>query len=66
MLSVAEVVGGALIAVAVSLFVVSVFAVALFVAVPLQTYSRYYALFVLGDSEAEFDLIAERRNRIRE
>ena len=66
LLSVAEVVGGALIAVAVSLFVVSVFAVALFVAVPLQTYTRYYALFVLGDSEAEFDLIAERRRRIRE
>ncbi|WP_435073246.1 DUF7544 domain-containing protein [Halorubrum sp. HHNYT27] len=66
LLSVAEIVGGVLIAVAALLFVVSIFVVALFVAVPLQTYSRYFALFVLGDTEAEFDLIAERRARIRE
>ena len=66
LLSVAEAVGGVLIAVSVLLFVASVFALALIVAVPLQTYSRYYALLVLGDTEPAFDLIADRRKHIRE
>ena len=66
LLSVATPVGATLIAVSVLLFVLAVVAVALFVSVPVQTYLRYYALFVLGDSDAEFDLIAERRRAIRE
>ncbi|TKX75187.1 hypothetical protein EXE46_04800 [Halorubrum sp. GN11_10-6_MGM] len=66
LLSVAEPVGAALIAVSVLLFVVAVVAVALIVSVPVQTYLRYYALFVLGDTDADFDLIAERRRAVRE
>ncbi|KOX95974.1 DUF7544 domain-containing protein [Halorubrum tropicale] len=66
LLSVATPVGAALIAVSVVLFVLAVVAVALFVSVPVQTYLRYYALFVLGDTDAEFDLIAERRRAVRE
>ena len=66
LLSVATPVGAALIAVSVLLFVLAVVAVALLVSVPVQTYLRYYALFVLGDTDAEFDLIAERRRAVRE
>jgi hypothetical protein len=33
--------------------------------VPIQTYLRYHALFVLGDTDKEFDLIPELRQRIR-
>ena len=47
-----------------------VFALALLVVfavvqVPIQTYLRYYALFVLGDVEPDFDLIADLRARVR-
>jgi len=66
LLSAVELVGGALIAVAALLFALTVFALSLLVAVPAQTYLRYYALFVLGDTAAEFDLIADRRRAVRE
>ena len=66
LLSVAEPVGAALIALSVLLFVLTVVAVALIVSVPVQTYLRYYSLFVLGDTDADFDLIAERRRALRE
>ena len=66
LLSVARPVGAALIAVSILLFVLAVVAIALFVSVPVQTYLRYYALFVLGDTDVDFDLIAERRRAIRE
>ncbi|GAA0541878.1 hypothetical protein ABNG02_13135 [Halorubrum ejinorense] len=66
LLSVATPVGAALIAVSVLLFVLAVAAVALLVSVPIRTYLRYYALFVLGDTDAGLDLIAERRRAVRE
>jgi hypothetical protein len=40
-------------------------AVAALVQVPVVTYFRYYALLVLGDTDADLDLIPERRRRIR-
>ena len=66
LLSVVEAVGWILIAVAALIFVLAIFVLGLLVAVPVQTYLRYYALFVLGDTEADFDLIAERREAVRE
>lgn len=36
-----------------------------FVQVPVQTYFRYYALLVLGDLEAEFDLLGEFGREVR-
>jgi|AntRauTorcE11898_2_1112593.scaffolds.fasta_scaffold04247_2 hypothetical protein len=63
--SVSEILGGVVIAAAVALFVLCLFVVSLFLAVPVQTFLRYYALLVLGDTEAAFDLIADRRREIR-
>ncbi|UPV73689.1 hypothetical protein M0R89_14220 [Halorussus limi] len=34
--------------------------------VPIQTYLRYHALLVLGDTDADFDLIPDLRRKIRE
>ncbi|MFC7156135.1 hypothetical protein ACFQPA_11830 [Halomarina halobia] len=48
--------------VAFALVAAAVFAV---VQVPVQTYLRYYALFVLGDTDAELDLIPDRRKTVR-
>jgi hypothetical protein len=48
------------------LFVLAVIAVAALVQVPVQTYLRYYALLVLGDVEAEFDVVPEQRAAVRE
>ena len=39
--------------------------VAAVVSVPVVTYFRYYALFVLGDTEPDFDVITERRDSVR-
>lgn len=36
------------------------------IAVPVQTYLRYYSLLVLGDTEEAFDVIPERRAAVRE
>jgi hypothetical protein len=47
--------------VAVFLFI----ALTLFISVPIQTFLRYYALLVLGDTNDEFDVISERRHTIR-
>jgi len=47
-------------------FLVALIAAAALVQVPVQTYLRYYALLVLGDVDADLDLIAERREAIRE
>lgn len=49
---------------------IAVYLLALFVAyalaqVPVQTYLRYYALLVLGDTNEAFDIIADRRAEIR-
>ena len=64
--SVSSIVGGAVVAVVVALFVLSMIVVGAFAAVPVQTYLRYYALLVLGDTNDAFDLIADRREAIRE
>ncbi|WP_053947001.1 DUF7544 domain-containing protein [Halolamina sediminis] len=66
LLSVSDIVGGAVLLVVVALFFVAVIAISLVIAVPVQTYLRYYALLVLGDTEEAFDLVAERRRAIRE
>ncbi|MFA1611855.1 DUF7544 domain-containing protein [Halobellus rubicundus] len=66
LLSVAEVAGWAVIAVAVAVFVLAMLAFGLLAGVPAQTYLRYHALFVLGDTESDFDLIESRRRAIRE
>lgn len=65
LLSVSSVAGWAIIAVAAAVFVLCLFVFSLFVAVPVQTFVRYYALLVLGDTEDAFDLIPERRQAIR-
>ena len=66
LVSVVEPVGWAVIAIAALLFVLAVLTLSLFVTVPVQTFLRYYALLVLGDTNESFDLIAERRAAIRE
>jgi hypothetical protein len=47
------------------LFVLVALAVLALVQVPVVTYLRYYALFVLGDVEETLDLISERRAAVR-
>lgn len=49
-----------------SLFVLFLGAVALLVQVPIRTYLRYYALFVLGDTDGRLDPIPEVRRTVRE
>lgn len=36
-----------------------------FVQVPLRTFTRYYTLFILGDTNPQFDLVAEARAAVR-
>jgi hypothetical protein len=60
------VVGWPIVAVAALLFVIGAILIFLFVSVPVQTFLRYYALFVLGDTNEAFDLIPERRRAVRE
>ena len=55
----------AVLAVGALVFLLSVFVVTALVQVPVLTYFRYYALFVLGDTEETLDLIPERRRRVR-
>lgn len=50
----------------VALFGLAVVALVAFVQVPIQTYLRYYALLVLGDTEPEFDVIPDLREAIRQ
>lgn len=57
--------GVGVLALVVLLFVLSLFAVAALVQVPVVTYLRYYALLVLGDVDADLDLVADRRAAIR-
>lgn len=65
LLSVSSIAGWAIIGVAGVLFVLGLLTIALLVAVPVQTFLRYYALLVLGDTNGAFDVIPERRNTIR-
>jgi len=46
-------------------YALAVLAVAALAQVPVKSYLRYYALFVLGDVESEFDLVTEQRARVR-
>jgi MFS family permease len=46
-------------------FVLVVVALGTAVQVPLQTFTRYYQLFVLGDVAPEFDLVPDRRESVR-
>ena len=64
-LTVSQVAGWAVILLAGALFVVTLLVLSLFVSVPVQTFLRYYALLVLGDTEAAFDLVDEQRQAIR-
>ena len=57
--------GLGVLAVVALLFVLSILAVAALVQVPVVTYLRYYALFVLGDVDADLDLVPERRAAVR-
>jgi hypothetical protein len=66
LLSALPVVGWALIGFAVGLYVLGLLLVTLFAAVPVQSYLRYYALLVLGDTNEAFDAIPERREAVRE
>lgn len=60
-----SIVGGILIALAVITFVIAIIIAALLIAVPVQVFLRYYALLVLGDTNENFDIIADRREKIR-
>lgn len=60
------VVGWGVVGLAVVVFLLGLFAVSLVVAVPIQTFLRYYGLFVLGDTDAALDLVPERRRAVRE
>jgi hypothetical protein len=66
LLTVVEAAGWAVIIVAALLFGLALVALVLVVSVPVQTFLRYYALLVLGDTNEAFDLIPERRRAIRE
>lgn len=56
---------GALILVLALLYGLLVFVGALLIQVPFGTFLRYYALFVLGDAEPEFDVIPDARAAVR-
>jgi MFS family permease len=47
------------------MFVVIVFVATLLVRVPFQTFLRYYALFVLGDTDTDLDVIPDARAAVR-
>lgn len=58
--------GTALLALLAVLFALIMLVVWALVQVPVVSYLRYYALLVLGDIEAEFDIIPDQREAIRE
>lgn len=64
-LDVFALVGWAVIALVIAIGIISFIIFALFVSVPIQTFLRYYALLVLGDTNDAFDVISEQRNEIR-
>lgn len=66
LLTVSQLAGWSVIGLAVALFILALMLVALFVSVPVQTFLRYYALFVLGDTNEAFDLVPERRRAVRD
>jgi hypothetical protein len=56
----------AVLAALVLVYVALVLAVVALVQVPLQTFLRYYTLLVLGDTDADLDVIPDRRTAVRE
>lgn len=58
-------VGFALLSVVVVAYALSLLSVVALLEVPVVTYLRYYVLFVLGDTDADLDLVAERRAAVR-
>ena len=56
----------ALLAVGALVFAALAIVLTALVQVPVLTYFRYYALFVLGDTDESLDLVPERRRRVRE
>ena len=66
LLTVVDVVGWVVIGLAAVLFVLAAIVLVLFVSVPVQTFLRYYALFVLGDTNTAFDLLPEQRRAVRD
>lgn len=63
----AQTVGFVLLGGVVVLFVLTlVVAVVTFVQVPIQTYLRYYSLFVLGSISPEYDLVEDIRGKVEE
>lgn len=59
-------IGLAVLAVLGLLFIVAMAGLWALVQVPILTYLRYYALLVLGDIDASFDIIADQRDIVRE
>jgi hypothetical protein len=57
---------GAVIAVLALVFVALLFVAGLAIQIPVQTFYRYFELFVLGDLDADLDLIPEARAAVRE
>ena len=60
-----SVVAGVVLAILALVYALLIGIVAAIVAVPVVTYLRYFALFVLGDVDETLDLIPERRSSIR-
>jgi hypothetical protein len=63
--TVSELAGIAAFVVVAIAFAVCLIAIAALVQVPIQTFLRYYALFVLGDIEPEFDAVPDQRAAVR-
>ena len=66
LLQISQIAGWAVIALVAIFLVLGLIVLTLFVSVPVQTFIRYYALLVLGDTNEEFDIIPERRQTLRE
>jgi hypothetical protein len=66
LLAVVEVAGFVVVGLAAVLFGLAVAVIAVTVSMPVKTFFRYYALFVLGDTNEAFDLVPERRRAVRE
>ncbi|WP_425529354.1 DUF7544 domain-containing protein [Haloquadratum walsbyi] len=59
------IIGITLIIGAIFVFAFGILSTAILAAVPIQIFLRYYALFLLGDTNSRFDLITDRRMSVR-
>lgn len=64
--AVGGIVGGAVLVLVGGAFVLAFIAATALVAMPVKAYLRYYALLVLGDIDADLDLISEQRDAVRD